>query len=52
MEGVLGGVRSGVRQVFERIDAGAHGPDGASDEIEQRLEWFTKKVGLGRKDVS
>jgi len=45
-EGVLGQVRSGVRQVFERIDAGSRGPDGATDEVEQRLDWFMKKVRL------
>jgi U3 small nucleolar RNA-associated protein 25 len=48
--GVLDKVKSGVRQVFERIDleapqgkAGMSGP-AAGDEADQRLEWFMKKV--------
>ena len=45
LAGVLGQVRSGVRQIFERVDLdGAKGPDGAVEEVEQRLTWFTKKV--------
>ena len=45
LKGVLGQVRPGVRQIFERIDLeGAKGPDGAVEEVEQRLTWFTKKV--------
>ncbi|WWC93486.1 hypothetical protein V866_000321 [Kwoniella sp. B9012] len=46
-EGVLGRVRSGVRQVFERIDL--EGPKALSgpaavEEVDTRLEWFTKKT--------
>lgn len=45
LPGIVGQVRSGVRQVFERIDLeGAKGASGAVDEVDQRLEWFTKKV--------
>ncbi|WVF67577.1 hypothetical protein IAT40_002335 [Kwoniella sp. CBS 6097] len=45
--GVLDQVRSGVRQVFERIDL--DGPKGLSGEaavgeVDARLEWFTKKT--------
>ena len=45
--GVLGRVRPGVRQVFERIDVEGSqgmGGDAAVDELEARLEWLTKKV--------
>lgn len=47
-EGVLNQVRPGVRQVFERIDQGSKGVDGAIEEVEQRLDWFTKKVRFQR----
>ncbi|WVQ95052.1 hypothetical protein IAU59_002144 [Kwoniella sp. CBS 9459] len=45
--GVLDRVKSGVRQVFERIDL--DGPKGLSGEaavgeVDARLEWFTKKT--------
>ena len=44
-EGVLGLVRSGVKQVFERIDQeGPQGVDGAVDEVDARFNWFTKKT--------
>ena len=36
--GVLGRVKSGVRQVFERIDGSA------ADEVDARFDCFTKKV--------
>ncbi|WRT68504.1 uncharacterized protein IL334_005480 [Kwoniella shivajii] len=43
--GVLGRVRRGVRQVFERIDLeGSEGLNGAVEEVDTRLEWFTKKT--------
>lgn len=47
--GLMGQVRPGVRQVFERFDSeGAKGLEGdaAVDEVEQRLDWFIKKVDL------
>jgi U3 small nucleolar RNA-associated protein 25 len=40
--GVLGHVRSGVKQIFERIDN--EGKIEAVEEVEKRFEWFTKKV--------
>ncbi|OCF31541.1 U3 small nucleolar RNA-associated protein 25 [Kwoniella heveanensis BCC8398] len=46
-EGVLNRVRSGVRQVFERVDLdGPRGLNGeaAVGEVDARLEWFTKKT--------
>ncbi|WVW85517.1 hypothetical protein I302_107555 [Kwoniella bestiolae CBS 10118] len=46
-EGVLGRVRSGVRQVFERIDLEglkALSGEAAVEEVDTRLEWFTKKT--------
>lgn len=45
--GVLGRVKSGVRQGFERFDLeGGKGLEGsaATEEVEMRLEYFTKKV--------
>jgi U3 small nucleolar RNA-associated protein 25 len=48
--GLLGHVKSGVKQIFERIDlegSKGMGPDAAVEEVEKRLEWFTKKVSLG-----
>ncbi|ORY35751.1 hypothetical protein BCR39DRAFT_511920 [Naematelia encephala] len=45
--GVLGRVRPGVKQIFERVDLeGGKGTSGdaAIDEVDQRLEWFTKKT--------
>ena len=42
-------VRRGVRHIFDRIDLeGTQGFEGdaAVDEVEQRLDWFIKKVGL------
>ncbi|RSH88852.1 rRNA-binding ribosome biosynthesis protein utp25 [Saitozyma podzolica] len=44
-DGVLGRVRSGVRQVFERVDEqGGMGGEEAVEEGERRLSWFTKKT--------
>jgi len=48
-EGVLGNVKTGVRQVFERFDLEGNrgvGPEAAVAEVDQRLEWFAKKVRL------
>ncbi|WVR09518.1 hypothetical protein IAU60_006586 [Kwoniella sp. DSM 27419] len=45
--GVLDRVRSGVRQVFERIDlegSKALSGNAAVEEVDARLEWFTKKT--------
>lgn len=46
--GILDRVRPGVKQVFERFDLennlkGMSG-DAAAEEVDARLEWFTKKV--------
>ncbi len=42
---ILGMVNAGVKQVFERFDLkGPKGADGAVEEVDQRLEWFIKKV--------
>ncbi|KAL7422228.1 rRNA-binding ribosome biosynthesis protein utp25 [Cryptotrichosporon argae] len=42
--GVLGRVREGVRQVFERCDLERKTGEVLVDEVEQRLEHFTKKT--------
>lgn len=46
LKGVLDRVRPGVRQVFERFDAEdkALGAEAGVEEVDRRLEWFTKKV--------
>jgi U3 small nucleolar RNA-associated protein 25 len=46
LKGVLDRVRPGVRQVFERFDAEdrAMGAEAAVEEVDKRLEWFTKKT--------
>ncbi|BEJ14162.1 hypothetical protein CspHIS471_0313360 [Cutaneotrichosporon sp. HIS471] len=46
LKGVLDRVRSGVRQVFERFDAEekALGAEAGVEEVDKRLEWFTKKT--------
>lgn len=47
LPGVLGRVKPGVKQVFDRIDAASEGGrgEGAVEEVERRLNFFTKKVG-------
>jgi hypothetical protein len=46
---VIGRTRSGVKQIFERIDLdigvgkGVSG-EAAADELDLRLDWFVKKV--------
>lgn len=48
LKGVLERVRGGVRQVFERFDVEdsekAMGAEAGVEEVDRRLEWFTKKV--------
>ncbi len=49
-QGVLENVKPGVKQVFERFDlenGRSLGGEAAIEEVDQRLEWFTKKVGFG-----
>ena len=46
-QGVLGYIKPGVKQVFERFDGDSRkgmGGDAAIEEVDQRLEWFVKKV--------
>jgi U3 small nucleolar RNA-associated protein 25 len=45
--GTMGYVRDGVKQTFERVDLGLKGGEGPVEEVEKRLEWFTKKVSGG-----
>jgi U3 small nucleolar RNA-associated protein 25 len=45
--GVLSYIKPGVKQVFERIDGDSRkglGGDAAVEEVDQRLEYFVKKV--------
>ena len=45
--GVLGYIKPVVKQVFERFDADNRkglGGDAAVEEVDQRLDWFVKKV--------
>jgi len=45
--GVLGYIKPGVKQVFERFDGESRkglGGDAAVEEVDQRLDWFIKKV--------
>lgn len=47
--GVLGYIKPGVKQVFERFDGDSRkglGGDAAVEEVDQRLDWFVKKVCL------
>lgn len=43
-KGTMGFVRTGVKQVFERVDLGLKGGEGQVEEIEKRLQHFTKRV--------
>jgi U3 small nucleolar RNA-associated protein 25 len=46
-QGVLGYIKPGVKQVFERFDVDNRkglGGDAAVEEVDQRLDWFVKKV--------
>lgn len=49
LKGVLDRVQPGVRQVFERFDAEdkALGAEAGIEEVDRRLEWFSKKVSPG-----
>lgn len=37
-------VQEGVKQTFERVDMDLKGGEGAVEEVEKRLAFFTKKV--------
>ena len=44
---MLDRVKPGVKQIFERIDLDKRsnaGEDAVLDEVDQRLDWFVKKV--------
>ncbi|KAI9637456.1 uncharacterized protein MKK02DRAFT_23689 [Dioszegia hungarica] len=43
-EGVMTRVREGVKQTFERVDMDLKGGEGAVEEVEKRLAFFTKKT--------
>jgi hypothetical protein len=46
-QSMLGYVNAGVKQIFERVDLnGPKGADGAVEEVDQRFDWFTKKVSI------
>lgn len=47
-EGVMTRVREGVKQVFDRVDLELKGGEGPVEEVEKRLEYFTKKVRKAR----
>lgn len=43
-------VREGVKQTFERVDMDLKGGEGAVEEVEKRLAFFTKKVSWRQVD--